>query len=315
MDISGPRTLDDFQGQRNLIEGLKDAIHGPLNRGQMVPHLALFGPGGGGKTTLARLIANEIGKPLIETTGKAIDKFGTFLDIVCQAKKGSLILIDEVHTLKDTTKDAMLPFLQDGIFTHTFNGRPAEGRGQYVTVIAATTDVGRLGGNDAPFVQRFVDFYIEPYSADVMKTIGQARADSMDIGIDDFALDALVSRSRATPRMLKKLTERCVNYIDARKVTPRKITISIVEKVMEHQGIDVFGLRDVDRRYMLALKDRERSAKSLASILRETEDNIISDIEPYLMQLDFVEIEHRRRLTDRGKAYFDHLNAQKGENE
>ena len=107
--------------------------------------------------------------------------------------------------------------------------------------------------------------------------------------------------------MLKKLINRCIYHLDARQIQTRAISISVVEKAMELADIDLLGLRQIDRRYLEALRITDRSVKSLASCLRETEENIINDIEPYLLELGFVDIEHRRKLALAGKNYFSNL--------
>jgi Holliday junction DNA helicase RuvB len=323
MDNYGPKNLREFIGQDRLVEGLLDVIHGPQKRDEIVPNIALFGPGGYGKTTLAELIAKEAGKKILLTTGKSIDSYKTFIDLFLSTLKGvqsvsdlkqhrgNFILIDEVHTLREPVRDAMLPFLQTaslGIVEIPRIGR-VNFKTPIVSVIIATTDVGRLGGNDTPFIQRFVDFYMEPYTEDVMRNIGLERCKAANVHIDDSALSQLVMRCRNTPRFMKKLIDRCINYADARNIVPKNLTISIVEHAMQLAGVDGFGLREVDRRYLTALRSGPKSAKSISACVRETEDNVINDIEPYLIQIGFVEIEHRRQLTEEGKKYFDIINS------
>ena len=315
MNIHGPQKLKDFKGQKSLIIGLEDMINGCKKRNEPLPHCAFLGPGGTGKTTIARAVANEMGTVLIETTGNQIAKASILFDMICEAisksQRNAIILIDEAHDLRRPVQDALLPFLQDNIFDHIWHGRQyaCQSGKQFVTIVLATTNIGRLGGSSSPLVQRLRDFQIEPYNDEVMADIGRDYSFNLKVQIDEVALEALVARCRNIPRELKKLMQYCVERIDGRGLE-RKITITLVEEVMDLKGIDLIGLRRIDRDYLEALNRGEKSLKTLASIINSTEDNVANDIEPYLMRLELVAIDQRRHLTEKGTAY---LNAVGGE--
>jgi Holliday junction DNA helicase RuvB len=307
-----PRSFETYVGQDTLKNNLKLAIDAARKRGEPIDHVLLYGPPGLGKTTMAGVIAAEIGAHLRVTSGPAIERAGDLASLLTNLGEGDILFIDEIHRLPKTVEEVLYPAMEDwGLDVMLGKGPSAKSIRLDLpkfTIIGATTRAGALS---APLRDRFgLVHRLEYYEPAEMREIIRRSAAIMEISIDDEAAQEVALRSRLTPRIANRLLRRVRDYAQVKG--DGKITAKLARQALDMLEIDPVGLDASDRRLLLAIIEHYGGGpvgvETLAALCAEEKATIEDVYEPYLMQLGFLERTNRgRRVT--AKAYV-HLGVQ-----
>ncbi|MBW1841259.1 MAG: Holliday junction branch migration DNA helicase RuvB [Deltaproteobacteria bacterium] len=287
-----PERFSEYVGQVEVVETLKIAIEAATQRGEPIDHVLFHGPPGLGKTTLAHIIANEMGGNLTTTSGPALEKGGDLIGILTRLEEGDILFVDEIHRTPKPVEEFLYPamedFAVDFVFDKGVHARSHKFRLNRFTFIGATTRIGLLS---APLRDRFgifrnLDFYTE---ADLVK-ITRRSAQLLNVNIDDKGAVALSERSRGTPRIVNRLLKRVRDYTQVR--ADGAITKDVVEESLSLEGVDEIGLTVLDRRYLKTIIEFYNGGpvgiEAIAATLQEETDTLVDVIEPYLLKIGMV---------------------------
>jgi len=304
-----PQRFDDYVGQRDLIRKLRITVEAARRRDEPVDHALFHGPPGLGKTTLAHVIANEIGARAHVTTGPALTKPADLVGVVTALGEGDVLFIDEIHRLSRVVEEYLYGAMEDYKVDVTLDTGP---HARVVTLpvrpftlVGATT---RLGLLTAPMRARFgLVEHLVFYPPEDLLVILKANVDKLGVEADAAALEELAGRSRGTPRVANRLLRRVRDY--AAVEGSGRITADLCRKSLELEGIDAAGLDALDRSMLRALIDvyagGPAGIDALAATLAEERDTLEDVVEPYLLQQGFLSRTRQgRRATPKA---FEHL--------
>jgi len=312
-----PGRLGDFVGQKDVVHGLQVAMAAAKKRGEPLEHTLFSGPPGLGKTSLAHIIAHEMGSRITVTSGPAIDRAGDFIGILTNLEAGDILFIDEIHRLSKTVEEFLYPAMENfkidfivdkGPYAKTinFNLKP-------FTLIGATTRSGLL---TTPLRNRFgIFFHLEFYEEQDLAAIVGASAVKLNVVLEPDAARAIARRARGTPRIANRLLRRVRDHVQV-KTGANHIRSSVVEEAMEALRIDTAGLDDLDRRLLSIIKTHYSGGpvgiEALAATLNEETDTIVDVVEPFLLKAGFLRRTGRgRELTEAADKYLRDLPAGK----
>lgn len=304
-----PTRIKDFVGQKELVENLLISIEAAKKRNEPLEHLLLSGPPGLGKTTLAHIIAHEMGTKITATSGPAIERAGDLIGILTNLEKGDVLFIDEVHRLSHIVEEFLYPAMENfqidfiidkGPYAKTikFNLKP-------FTLIGATTRSGLL---TAPLRGRFGIFHhLDFYQPDDLVKILKRSADLLGVELDKEAALEVAQRSRGTPRVANRLLRRVRDYAQVKQKAA--ITKEVVDTALNAQGVDRAGLDIIDRKVLDAIIDYYDGGpvgiEALAASLNEEPDTIVDIVEPFLLKIGFLKRTSRGREATR--LAYEHL--------
>lgn len=288
-----PQSLDDFLGQPDVVDNLRIAVQAAQQRQEPVEHMLFSGPPGLGKTSLANIVAHEMGGRITITSGPAIDRAGDLIGILTNLEAGDILFIDEIHRLSKVVEEFLYPAMENfkidfvvdkGPYAKTinFNLKP-------FTLIGATTRSGLLA---SPLRDRFGLFYhLSFYDATSLQTIILCSAQKLQADISaDAALD-IAGRARGTPRIANRLLRRVRDFAQV-KSAGCSIDQTVVLETMDALKIDRFGLDELDRRLMRVMAEQYKGGpvgiETLAATLNEETDTLVDVIEPYLLKIGFL---------------------------
>ena len=304
-----PRRLVDYIGQDSVKDNLNIAITAARQRGEPLDHVLVYGPPGLGKTTLANIIATEMGVRIKTTSGPAIERAGDVVALLTQLQKDDILFIDEIHRLSRVVEEILYPAMED-FFVSWVIDKGLKARSMNLslkpfTLIGATT---RYGMVSSPLRDRFGSIHrLDFYNEESMVTIVERSARIMDIEAHPAGIKEISMRARGTPRVANRLLRRVRDF--AQVMADNVITEEVAVDSLRRLEVDRLGLDNIDRKVLRTIIDKfdggPGGLDTLAAAINEESDTIEDVYEPYLLQLGFLDRTPRGRIATRHA--FEHL--------
>jgi holliday junction DNA helicase RuvB len=287
-----PKSLDDFVGQKAARENLRIFIEAARSRGDALDHVLFFGPPGLGKTTLAQIVAREMGVGFRATSGPVIAKSGDLAALLTNLEDGDVLFIDEIHRLAPAVEEVLYPAMEDRALDLMIGEGPSARSVRIdlpkFTLVGATTRQGLL---TTPLRDRFgIPVRLNFYTVSELESVIRRAAALLDLGITDDGAQEVAKRSRGTPRIAGRLLRRVRDF--ANVAGEATVTAKMADASLTRLEVDGLGLDAMDRRYLMMIADVYRGGpvgvETLAAGLSEPRDTVEEVIEPYLIQLGLI---------------------------
>jgi len=287
-----PTKLAEYIGQTKAKENLRVYITAARKRREALDHVLLTGPPGLGKTTLAHIIANEMGAQLKSTSGPAIEKTGDIAALLTTLQEGDVLFIDEIHRLMPVIEEKLYPAMEDFSFDFIIGQGPGARSIKLdvpkFTLVGATTRAGLIS---APLRGRFgINFHLDFYPHEDLETIVKRSANILNVEIDEGGAQEIAKRARGTPRIVNRLLRRVRDYADVDY--DGRITHEVATDALNRMEVDTYGLDEMDRKLLSTIIEKFEGgpvgANTLSAAINEEKDTIEEIIEPYLIQIGFL---------------------------
>ena len=308
-NVLRPQTLDDYVGQEKMKESLRICIEAAKQRGDSLDHAIFYGPPGLGKTTIAHIIAKEMGATLRSTSGLVLAHAGDLASILTNLQEYDVLFIDEIHRLPASVEEALYPAMEDYQLDLVIGQGPATKTVKLdlprFTLVGATTRAGAL---TSPLRDRFGLVYrLEFYSPSELQAIVTRSAGVLGVDIDREGAAEIARRARGTPRIVNRLIKRIRDYAQIK--ADGRISKQVAQEGLAWVGIDEAGFDDMDRKILLTIIDKFNGGpvgvESLAAAVQEDRGTIEDVYEPYLIQAGFLDRTGRGRQVT--KLAFEHF--------
>lgn len=295
-----PSRLADFIGQQRVKDNLHIAIEAAKSRGEALDHVLLFGPPGLGKTTLAQIVANEMGVTIKTNSGPMLERKGDLTAILTSMESKEVFFLDEIHRLLPAIEEILYPAMEDYRIDLVIGQGPGARIHAYrlnkFTLIGATTRAGLI---TAPLRSRFgIVHRLDFYTPEDLQQVVERSAQILGIEIEKDAAFEIARRCRGTPRVANRLLRRCRDYAQVKG--DGRVTLAAAREALKMLGVDEHGLDDMDRNLMMAILQKYGGGpvglNTLAAALSEEEDALEEIYEPYLMQLGLIDRTPRGRV-------------------
>ena len=307
-----PRTFEEYVGQEQAVSSLKVSVDAAKMRQECVDHVLLYGPPGLGKTTLAGILANEMGTTLVTTSGPAIERGADLMGILTNLGEKDVLFIDEVHRLPRAVEELLYPAMEDFavnfVIDKGLHARTLKYALRPFTLVAATTRPGMLS---APLRERFGIFHhLDFYSEAELSRIVNRSAAILDSKIGPDGAHEIARRSRGTPRIANRLLRRVRDYAQVKG--DGVINEAIARRALDSEGVDARGLDRLDRRFLTAIVDHYDGGpvglEAIAATINDEAETLSELVEPYLLKIGFiVRTPNGRRVT---REAYRHLGKQ-----
>lgn len=295
-----PTHLAEYIGQTKAKENLRVYIKAALKRREALDHVLLTGPPGLGKTTLAHIIANEMGAQLRSTAGPALERTGDAASLLTSLQEGDVLFIDEIHRLLPIIEEKLYPAMEDFEFDYVIGQGPGARiqklRLDKFTLVGATTRAGLIS---APLRARFgINFHLDFYPPDDLETICKRSAAILGVEIEEAGAREISRRARGTPRIVNRLLRRVRDYAEVDY--DGRITHEVAVDALNRMEVDTYGLDEMDRKLVLTIIEKFEGGPvgvgTLSAAIHEEKDSIEEIIEPYLIQIGFLNRTPRGRM-------------------
>lgn len=295
-----PKSLSEYIGQADVKMNLEVSMQAAKKRGEALEHLLFYGPPGLGKTTLANIVASEMGVNIKTTSGPAIEKQGDLASILTNLQENDILFIDEIHRLKTNIEEILYSAMEDYALDIIIGKGPAARSMRLdlprFTLIGATTRIGSLS---APLRDRFGHVHkLDFYSNEDIQSILRRSARLLEVNIDEKALAEVAQCSRRTPRIANRLLKRVRDFATVEEVNP--IDSDFTQKCLKMMGVDILGLDKTDRQILLTIIEKFQGGpvgvNAIAAATSEEIETIEDLYEPYLLQIGFLDRTRQGRL-------------------
>ena len=309
-----PKTFSEYVGQESIVEKLSISIQASRARGEPHEHVLFYGPPGLGKTTLANVIANEMGANLVATSGPALERMGDLMGVLTNLESGDVLFIDEIHRLPRIIEEFIYPAMEDfqvdfmvdkGAFAKTIKVPLKR-----FTLVGATTRAGFL---TAPFRERFgIYHYLDFYPADEIAQIIARSAKILGVEIEQSAIEQVAVRARGTPRVANRLLRRVRDFAEVKH--DGRVEKQIALEALDLEGVDARGLDELDRKFLRVIIENYGGGpvgiSALSAALNEEIETLEDMVEPYLLKIIFLYRTQRGRIAT--QRAFEHLGLKSG---